>query len=153
MSTNSGIDFSPIIKEIDKIEKKIDQYVELVLFDGQKILLGEIQSKAPKKTGDYASSWKLGDISEDKAIVFTPLGKLYAILEFQGAKAGTRTPKNAKAIRFETADGTIVFTMKVKFPGFSAIPHVRPAMKKVIDLMPEIMYSRLDELSKFFKKS
>ncbi len=151
MSATFKLNLDALQKSVNRISTNLPQYTKGVLADAQLVLLVRIQSLAPKKTGKYAKSWKLGKTTGNKTEVFTDEGKLYAILEFQGANPGIRTPKQAKAIRFETSSGEIVFTMKVDWPGFKAIPHVRPAMRRVMNIMMrDVMFANLDKASTMF---
>ncbi len=70
-TVNFNIDLSPILKSITPIEKNIAKYNESALKDAQIILRNKIKKLAPKKSGKYAESWKLGKITGNRAEVFT----------------------------------------------------------------------------------
>lgn len=142
-------DFKPIQAELKKL-RSTTKYGNKVMADVQDIMIGEIRTRSPKKTGRYARSWKAGNKDSKIAEVITDQGRLFAILEFQGSRGATITPKNAKALRFELPDGTVLFRMKANPKGFEPIPHVRPAMRRILKLMPDIMAAHMDEISKMF---
>jgi len=155
MSVSFKINLKPVTVQLDKIPKNMKQYSDLVLKDAQKLLLVQIKSKAPRKSGDYAKSWRIGKITGNNAEVFTPMGKLYVILEFQGARPHKQRKGTGQGVFvFKVKDGTIVFTKTIDNPGFKANPHVRPALKKVInEMMKDVLFSHLDKVSTVFNQA
>jgi len=94
----------------------------------QKILLVSMRRVAPRKSGDYADSWKLGPITDDSASIITSMGDLFILLE-KGAGPQKRSRKPPqKPYVFKGKDGKTVFTFKVDWPGFAAIPHAQIAL-------------------------
>ena len=159
-SITGTVDFQKVELAIKGMPQSLSKYNQAVLSDFQKTLRDAIEinspkrdRKAPSRQQKYSKSWKIGKITGNKAEIFTTMGKLYAILEFQGAKPSVQTPKKAKAIRFELPDGTVIFTMKVNNPGFKAIPHVRPTLRLFLQNVMPIMYSHLDKISILFKQA
>ena len=93
-------------------------------------LVAEIKRTAPRKTGEYAASWRKGPSSARRVEVRTTKPKLFEILEFVGSQPHVIRPVRAKALRFEQA-GQVRFAKSVNHPGFPPIPHVRPALRKI----------------------
>lgn len=154
MSATISANFSDLIKitvELDRIPADFQKFQQNTLRDLQRLLLTNIQSKAPKNTGNYANSWKLGSITGNKAIVETPNGKLFIILEFQGRRPGRITPRTKQVLRFEDESGNEIFTMRVDHPGFPPIPHARPAMSETLQKAVSIIFENLKKTYPIFK--
>ena len=108
-------DISPIEREIKNMAgPNKEKYIRAVLTDAQVILLNYIKQFAPRKTGAYSRTWKKGQISGSTATVQTTAGKLYAILEFTGAKPQTRvrSPGQGPYV-FQDSSVNTIFTMKI----------------------------------------
>lgn len=135
---SGSTDFSDIDKLFDNFESIYDNVKLSLLEKTQKALLENIQRLAPRNTGDYASSWKLGPIKDGKATITTDQGKLFLILE-RGAQPQKRSRKPPqKPYVFKGKNGETIFTFKINWPGFDAIPHAGPALKLTMQQVPEI---------------
>lgn len=143
-------DVGPIIRNLDGMNKNFEKYQTAVLRDLQLSLIKNIRKKAPRKTGKYADSWKAGAINGDTAIIETPFGMLYAILEWSGARASLR--KGKLMVWEDETTGETVFAMKVNHPGIDKVPHVRPALKQTMAEAKPIMYAHLDILSSIYNE-
>jgi len=138
--------FSEITKKFDTIQKNYEDTKQAILIKAQELLLANIQRLAPRNTGDYAASWKKGDITENSASIVTNQGKLYIILEFTGSAVPARQRKPPeKPYVFQSKSGETIFTFKIKASGFNKIPHAGPAMKLTLK---EISTFIADELRK-----
>ena len=151
---NTGLflkwDTKKIEQEINNmIGGNVAKFQRACLTDIQEILLRFIKQLAPRNTGAYADSWRAEAIKGNKAVISSKAGKLFVILEFRGAKPGIREPRTAQALRFEI-DGKVIFALRVNFPGFDAIPHVRPALKKLNADAKVIVAAHLSKLSAIF---
>lgn len=151
---NFKLDMSPIERELKNMANtNNEKFNRAVLVDGQDILLNYIRQLAPKKSGKYAKSWKKGQIVGKKAEVRTSAGKLFALLEFTGAKPQTRvrSPGQGPYV-FKSESGEVIFTMKINWPGFDNIPHVRPAMKRLEKNFRIILAANMSKYSIIFNK-
>jgi len=148
------LNFEPVFKDLNNMANvNQDKFQKAVLSDAQDILLNFIQKLAPRKTGKYAKSWRKGKITENTAQVITDQGDLYVLLEFTGAPPQLRTrSKGQGPYVFQAEDGSTVFTMKINWPGFDKIPHVRPAMRKLEANLNAIVAANLSILSPIFNK-
>jgi hypothetical protein len=90
-------------------------------------LLAQINQNAPRDTGEYAGSWQMSVIDNNRAQVFTPKGRLALILEF-GTVPHRIEPKFAEVLRFEIG-GEVIFAKFVDHPGTAPIPHLRRAFE------------------------
>ena len=136
--------------EIAKIPRNKDKFVKDTLQDFQELLLKFIDEKAPRKTGDYAKSWKKGKLRMNVTTVETPQGELFEILEFQGRRPGRIEKKVAEVLHF-LVSGQDVFVRFVDHPGFDEIPHVRPSMRKVIKDGNRIVFKNLKKNVPMFR--
>lgn len=139
------------LKEMSVPNKR--KFRRSVLTDAQDILLVLIKQHSPRKTGSYAKSWRKEDIRKGLARVTTPQKKLFQILEFKGSPPQTILPRYKQALKFTTEQGVIVFAKRTNPKGFDAIPHVRPAVRKLDKNMTIIISANMDKLSILFQKS
>ncbi len=109
-------------------------------------LLKEIKRTAPRKTGDYAKSWRKGRKTKNSIQLETPKQMLYLILEFTGRRPG-RIYGNPTLV-FEI-DGKKIFARSVMHPGFKAIPHIRPALRKITQSAPKIIHKEMQKIPIF----
>jgi len=147
------INLLPVTRELKKMAStNNEKFNRAVLIDAQDILLNYIRQLAPRKSGKYAKSWKKGQIVGKKAEVTTTAGKLFALLEFTGAKPQTRvrSPGQGPYV-FKDESGNVIFTMKINWPGFDNIPHVRPAMKRLEKNFRIILAANMSKYSIIFK--
>lgn len=135
---------------IDEVPKNKAQFINDTLKELVKLLMKNIREAAPRDTGDYARSWKLGPITGNKATVETPKGELFTILEFQGRRAGRIDKKTASVLAFKWR-GQDVFFKFVMHPGFKEIPHVRPAIRKTMKEANRIIFKNLAKNMRIFK--
>jgi len=139
--------FSAIQTYFKNIENKYDDVRNIILKKAQKSLLNNIQRLAPRNTGEYANSWKLGPITDEGASIITSMGKLFILLEFTGAQPQKRKRKPPeKPYVFKDKSGNTVFTFKVDWPGFAKIPHAQPALELTIQEITEIMEEELEKI-------
>lgn len=144
---SGSVDISKINDYFKNIQNNYDNIKKSILEKAQVSLLHNIQRLAPRKTGDYANSWKLEKITEDGASIVTPMGKLFILLEFTGAAPQKRRRKPPeKPYVFKTKSGETVFTFKVDWPGFEKIPHALPALKLTFNEIPEILKEELEKI-------
>lgn len=140
-------DFTKVDKYFKNIEKLYPKIKELILIEAQKLLLENIQRLAPRNTGAYANSWKLGPVTDEGASIVTPMGRLFILLEFTGAAPSKRKrSKGEKPYVFTDKSGNTVFTMTVNNPGFKKIPHAQPALDLTMKEVPKILKKELDKL-------
>lgn len=144
---SGSVDFSKIEKYFKKIEDSYDDVKKAILEKAQKSLLNNIQRLAPRNTGEYANSWKLGPITNESASIITPMGKLFILLEFTGAAPQKRRRKPPeKPYVFKAKSGETVFTFKIDWPGFDKIPHAQPALLLTFKEIPEILKEELGKI-------
>ncbi len=144
---HTKIEFTKIQKYFKNIEDKYDDIKKNILEKSQKSLLNNIQRLAPRNTGEYANSWKLGPIDAESASIITPMGQLFIILEFTGAAPQKRQRKPPeKPYVFKAKSGETVFTFKVDWPGFDKIPHAKPALLLTFKEIPDILKEELDKI-------
>lgn len=131
---------------ISAMPRDMNTAITKSLTDMSKELIRDIRQTAPRaehrppdrKGQRYNMSWSVDKRTPRTISIKTTQGFLYRILEFTGARAGIRVPKKAKALRWYTRNNRPVFSKKVRFPGFKPIPHVRPALKRVLRAGPDI---------------
>lgn len=112
--------------------KFYQKFAELI----QKSFLEETQKHAPRDTGKYANSWDLGsiDISGNKITITieTPMGELYLILEEEGSDPHLiNGPVLIKGVGWRYIK---------KHPGFPPMPHVLPAIRRILDTKLQEFY-------------
>ena len=90
---SGSVNVSEIQKYFKNIENNYTNIKKTILEKSQKALLDNIQRLAPRNTGEYANSWKLGEITNESASIITPMGNLYILLEFTGAAPQKRRRK------------------------------------------------------------
>lgn len=139
------------VKSTDRIteylidfEKRFKAAKKRILKRIAESLLTEIKKRAPKDTGDYAKSWKITKIDGDEAVISTDQGKLYVILEFTGAQPHRIRPRDPDGVLVFEVNGKKVFTKYADHPGQPTQPHVRPAIKKINNLVPQIIMEELE---------
>lgn len=90
-----------------------------------------IQQFAPKDTGEYAGSWRVSEVTENKVVVSSPDNLKFVIFEFTGAR-----PHKIKGEPLAWEGGKfgpgMHFAFSVWHPGINKQPHVRPAMNQLI---------------------
>ena len=119
-----------IAKKLELTDNDIDEMSDDILTALGGRLLQLIQKKAPKKSGKYADSWKLGDVNNNIITVSSPDGKLFTILEFTGKRKTHIEAEPGKVLHF-VIDGKDIF-VKFSNPGPSdAQPHVVPSLEEL----------------------
>jgi len=144
---SSTVDIKNIDAYFKNIESQFKNVKETILIQSQKLLLENLQRLAPRNSGDYANSWKLGEITEDTASIITPMGNLFIILEFTGSPGHEIKANKKKSLKFVTKSGDTVFVVRVKDnKGFSKIPHAQPALELTLKALPKILKKELAEI-------
>ena len=138
---------STITPAVNELPRNYGKFAKKVLKELQDIFIKEIRKKAPRNTGDYANSWKAGTVSDIKATIQTPKGKLFMILEFQGRKPG-RIEGDPLAF---VVNGEEVFVTFVNHPGFKEIPHARPAMRVTIQQANQVIRKHMKSTFRLFR--
>lgn len=145
-----GFDFGTgkdIAIAVRKIPKDLPDFLFNTMRDLQTFFLAAVFINAPKRSGNYATSWQIGPIKfipESKSIsgtIVTDEGLLYIILEFQGRAPGKI--EGNPILHFFAEDGTEVFTRSVDHPGFPPMPHVRPALEETLQNTQRIVNQNL----------
>ena len=139
-----------LMNSVKELEQNKGAFTKGVLKDFQTDWLKEINKLAPRKSGDYAASWKAGAVTSTKATVETPQGELYKILEFTGRTAGRIDAPAGGVLAFKWK-GIDVFFKFVNHPGFHKMPHVKPAMRRVMGRSDQIFRRNLKKHFKLFK--
>jgi hypothetical protein len=143
-----------------KIEKKSDtlpDFIKKIVEESPKMktdlliriantFLESIRFTAPRDTGEYANSWRIGKIDENSVTISTPHGDLAIYLEY-GTAPHPIFPKRKKTLHWVDGSGDH-FALYVRHPGFPAKPHIRPSMNVVEAKINEIAMSII---SKYFK--
>ena len=137
-------------KEMKLFSSKKSAFTKGVLKDLQTIFLKEIKRLAPRDTGEYAQSWKAGEVTDTKATVETPQGELYDILEFEGRAPGRIDAVSGGVLAFEWRGMDAFFTF-VDHPGFEKMPHVKPALKKTMQQVKKVIKENLKKQWRIFK--
>lgn len=123
--------------------KFISKFTESLRNDAVRELLTELANEfiktigfvAPRKTGEYATSWKISQIDSKKVTISTPHGDLALYLEY-GTAPHPITPKDKFALRWVDGSG-VHFALYVRHPGFPAKPHIRPTGNVIQAKFPE----------------
>ncbi len=140
------IDLTIPLKQTENLNKDMADAISRTLDELAEVLLKEIRRTAPRKTGKYAKSWKKGRKDKNSIAIETNEHLLYLILEFTGRRPG-RIFGNPVLV-FEI-DGQKIFAKSVMHPGFKAMPHVRPAVRKVMQMAPKIIYNQMQKIPIF----
>ena len=136
-----NIMFEPVANMIKNLKPGMEESGRKIMDDIAGATLNEIKRTAPKKTGKYRKSWKIGTKTKKKIQIITDMGFLYLILEFQGSRP--HKIRGNPILHFWIGDQEF-FRREVNHPGFAAIPHVRPALDKIFArAAPEIMGKHL----------
>ncbi len=148
MTIAAKIDLDFVLRQTKNLSQDMDDAISRSLDALADALLKEIKRTAPRKTGDYAKSWRKGRKTKNSIQIETPKQMLYLILEFTGRRPG-RIYGNPTLV-FEI-DGKKIFARSVMHPGFKAIPHIRPALRKISRSAPSIIYREMQKIP-IFKK-
>ena len=106
-----------------------------------------IQKKAPKDTGEYKDSWVIQKVQKKKVIVGTPKNNLWKWLEF-GTATHFVAPKRKQALMWGNGK---YFSKGHNVSGITAVPHTRPAMKKLPPKLLKIVKKKVKRHFKPFK--
>ena len=136
------IGFDEAIAEIKRLVNDEPNFKREFLQKLADMLLFRIQSFAPRKTGKYAASWKIVEVTDTKAEVSTDMPDLYLILEL-GTKG--HKIKGKPILRFELPNGQVVIARFVRHPGTEPRPHVRIAFNDTMRDIPDILIQILRE--------
>ena len=130
-----NIDVSQLTGITNKIviNKKVVPDVLNALGD---IMLALIRQRAPRESGTYVAGWRK-EVKGNSVKVFNRDRQLYVILEF-GTNPHRIEPNNAQALYF---DGE--FYTSVNHSGGRAFPHLRPAITRIKQLIPEIVKAKV----------
>ena len=146
ITVEAKINFKQVENAINQTERaNTDRFLSSALDAMGNHLINLIRMRAPQNTGDYAKSWRLKHVSTDTRKVTSPMGDLYIILEFRGAKrheilAGILSGKSSKkALHYTDEHGVEHFYVRIDHPGFKNTPHVRPAVQQLKRDMPTIV--------------
>jgi len=138
--------YRQIDTELAKLISKTPQVSAKALPELGEKLRARIAQFAPRNTGEYASSWKVGPLIGNKITVETPQGFLYIILEFQGRLKGRI---EGDPLHF-VINGVNVFVSYVDHPGFPPMPHARPALRDTMQEAVQVVIRLLrEEISLF----
>lgn len=119
-----------MVKKFTWTDSQINDFTKEALQELAKRLHELIQEKAPKKSGEYADSWKVDDVNNNKITVSSPDGNKFTILEFTGKRQTHVEAAPGKVLHF-VINGEDIF-VKWSNPGaFGPIPHVRPALEQL----------------------
>ena len=141
---STRIDLLPIFKVAKQMSNQ--ELITKHLKQHQGLLLMEVKKRAPVDTGAYKKSWKKGKITRQSAHVETPKKKLYKMLEFTGAKPHKIRARRVKYLHWVDKSGKDVFRKEVNHPGFNAIPHARPAARKVSEMTAKAVIKDVERI-------
>ena len=94
-------------------------------------MLKHIAARAPRRTGAYASSFGRRRWSRGLRLV-TKYGMLMRWLEYTGTRPHIIVPRRARVLHWIDDAGRDVFSMRVRHPGTSPVPHIRPGLRRVV---------------------
>ena len=148
MSFKASFHFAQATAGLEALQRAAEVAMARTLEEVADRLITEIRRTAPSKTGKYKDSWIKGKRARNRISISTPMGELYAILEFEGRTAG---PIYGNPIlRFEI-NGVVLYRHMVNHPGFPPIPHARPALNKVLRDAPNIYMRHVKAVTKVFR--
>ena len=142
-----NIDISKIKKEITGLPHQVKAANRAALNQMADGYIRGIRAQAPLETGEYSRSWKKAKVSAVRATIRSPMGFLYQILEFRGARPHELRARRAPALHWiDPNTGAHRFALKVWHPGFKPRPHMRPLMHDLKQQAVRVIshhYSRL----------
>ncbi len=118
-----GMNITAHIKKSRPAE--IKQALEQSINYGARLVQSKAKELVPVKTGKLRKSIAIRDISKGKGI--GPDTDYDAYIEF-GTLPHTIYPKNARVLHWVDSSGKDRFATKVRHPGTSAQPYMRPAL-------------------------
>ena len=146
------IDITRIQRELKTLGPKIKTANRDTLNQLADSYIQGIRDNAPLETGEYANSWKKKGANHRKVRIVSPMGFLYQLLEFRGARPHEIKARNAPMLHWIDPDtGKHIFRFRVWHPGFKAKPHMRPMMDDLMRQALDVLnyhYSRMRIFSK-----
>ena len=123
------------IEGMEEMKKKFAQSPHIVgkelekaTRDAGKAILSKAKKEAPIKTGGLRRSIDLR-YKPISVSVFT--NKDYAIPVHEGSRAHIILPRRAKVLRFKTQSGKVVYTKRVRHPGYKGNPFMERAVDRI----------------------
>ena len=125
--------------KIDKMNKNIVNCIVKAQRESAEEIRNDVKTLAPKKTGKYAESIKVGETEVHRNTIRTPIytdakvisssNKEYNLgyLLETGTSPHLIEPVFAKVLHFEI-NGEDIFARRVNHPGTIAQPHFKPAL-------------------------
>ncbi len=135
-----------MIASVGTIGKNMDRLITEVLLEGAKVLIKDIKKKAPKDTGEYAESWVIQKVKAKSVIVGTSKNALWKWLEF-GTARHFIAPSKKSALMWGNGK---YFSRGHFVSGITAVPHTRPAMKKLPPKLYDIVQKKVKKHFKPF---
>ena len=140
MTIDFKFDLAKVMKFVENLDDNMSKVFEKTLNDAGELLVKELQKTSPFDTGVYASDWHISERTETSITITQPDGLLYVMLEFTGRRPGKIYGKPYLVFDWK---GKTWILRSVKHPGFSAQPHARPALNKVMAQLRDIFYKNV----------
>jgi hypothetical protein len=141
MSIQFKIDAKILKTKIKEAEEKLNRFTSQVIDETAEQGLNLIKFTSPRKTGAYADSWVIENITEKSVTIGNTKEVIARVLEF-GSTAHV-IPGNP-ILRWEEG-GQEFFAKYVNHPGTNPMPHIRPAREILRQQMPETVKRKLRE--------
>lgn len=108
------------------------------------VLLGTSKKESPVRTGTLRRSINM-EYKPIQVSVFTNL--VYAVPVHEGYRAHTIYPRRAKALRFKTRGGEIVYVKRANIPRFRGNPFMKRAVQKEENRINKIFSEALNSIT------
>lgn len=106
------------------------------------------QRDVPVDTGDLKASGRVFRRSDGAYVI--EYSADHSVVVEKGSKPHIIEPRDADALRFETAAGEVVYAMRVRHPGTAPNPYLGPAVDAQRDELPAAL---ADELETTFRRA
>jgi len=145
----SGLIKIDVKKNIPQMDKQTQQAFEGIVDDYSFRLLREMQVRVPVRTGALQFGlWRLFTVTADRIFAKILSTAPYTMIVEKGSRPHSIVAKDAKALRFTTKDGRVVFAKSVEHPGTKGRFFIRASIEAAKSILPEIIKKHLQKVGK-----
>jgi len=131
------------------MDKQMQEAFEGIVDDYSFRMLREMQVRAPVRTGALQFGiWRLFTVTANRIFAKILSTAAYTMIVEKGSRPHSIVATDAKALRFTTKSGNIVFAKSVQHPGTRGRFFIRASIEAAKAILPEIINKHLKKVGK-----
>ena len=144
VSIKIGQDWSKVLRSLELKKNQLVELRQSVMLEAANNVINIIKILAPKKTGNYANTWRIREVGPNRISIAPDNEKLALFLEY-GTAPHDIEPRFKSVLHWVDESGEDRFATIVHHPGTPAFPHIRPAMEQLKEDLKQIVLRQLKE--------